>query len=251
MNKQLLKQIAKHTLPAPLHRFVGSKLLGENYRPPTGMADLGSLHRLTPLSQIYGFDRGQPIGRYYGENYLAHHALDIRGHVLEIGDANYTRKFGGVRVSKSDVLHIEEGNPEATIIGDLANIPEIPDNTFDCFILYQTLQLIYDLPAAIKTTYRILKPGGVVLVAVPGIIQLADVNWRDFWYWSFTSTSMQRLFQEFFPKENIQVETFGNALSAIAALQGMASEEFKKQELDYCDPNYQVSITVRAVKPNH
>jgi SAM-dependent methyltransferase len=248
MNAKLLKSIAEKTLPSPIHRFLGNKIFGEKYRPPVGMVNLGSLRRLTPISRHYGFDRGLPIGRYYGENFLTRHAVDIQGRVLEIGDAAYTHKFGGTQVTQSDVLHALEGNPEATFVGDLANAPHIPHNTFDCFILYQTLQYIYDLPAAIKTIHRILKPGGVVLVSVPGIIQLADVNWNNCWCWSFTSFSAQKLFEEAFPKGNIQVETFGNALSAIAALEGMAAEELRKDELDNTDPQYQVTITVRAVK---
>jgi ubiquinone/menaquinone biosynthesis C-methylase UbiE len=168
--------------------------------------------------------------------------------VLEIGDASYTRQFGGDRVIKSDVLHVTEDNPEATIIGDLANAPQIPDNTFDCFILTQTLLCIYDLRAAMTTIYRILKPGGVVLATLPGMTQLSDDQWGDYFCWAFTSQSARRLFEEVFPKENIQVETFGNVLAAMAYLQGIAVEELRQSELDYRDPLYQLSITVRASK---
>jgi SAM-dependent methyltransferase len=236
------KQIVQQILPAPLYKHLHKKWLG------VGMVNFGSLRRTTPISPIYGFERGQPIDRYYGENFLTRHAADIRGHVLEIGDAAYTRQFGGDKVTKSDVLHVCEGNPQATIIGDITNAPQIPDNTFDCFILYQTLQLIYDLPAAIKTVHRILKPGGVVLVTIPGIIQIADQEWANYWYWSFTSLSAQRLFAECFLSEKIQVETCGNVLSAISALSGLATEELRKKELDVCDPRYQLTINLRAVK---
>ena len=50
------------------------------------------------------------------------------GRVLEIGDDEYTRRFGGDRVERSDVLHVEEGNPQATIVADLADAPQIPDD---------------------------------------------------------------------------------------------------------------------------
>ena len=48
------------------------------------------------------------------ENFLAREASSIRGRVLEVGDNSYTQKFGGSRVTGSDVLHIVEGNPQAT-----------------------------------------------------------------------------------------------------------------------------------------
>jgi hypothetical protein len=248
VDKKQLKVIADRILPAPIHRFLGTQLLGDKYRPSVGMVNFGSLRRLTPISRHFGYDRGRPIDRYYIENFLAHHADDIRGHVLEIGDASYTRQFGGDRVIKSDVLHVTEDNPEATIIGDLANAPQIPDNTFDCFILTQTLLCIYDLRAAMTTIYRILKPGGVVLATLPGMTQLSDDQWGDYFCWAFTSQSARRLFEEVFPKENIQVETFGNVLAAMAYLQGIAVEELRQSELDYRDPLYQLSITVRASK---
>ena len=47
------------------------------------------------LSRDFGFDRGTPIDRYYIESFLSTHASDIRGHVLEVADNTYTRRFGG------------------------------------------------------------------------------------------------------------------------------------------------------------
>ena len=79
----------------------------------------GTLRRITPVSQNWGLDRGLPIDRYYVEHFLARHAEDLRGRVLEIEDDMYTRKFGSNCVTSRDVLHVVEGNPRATIVGDL------------------------------------------------------------------------------------------------------------------------------------
>lgn len=239
--KRLLKLIARRTLP-PQWRGSGSS-------PSVGEVKFGSLRQVTPISRQFGFDRGQPIDRYYIENFLARQSDDIRGRVLEIGDNFYTQKFGGSRVTKSDVLHVVEGNPDATIVGDLSSADHIPSDSFDCLVLTQTLQYLYDIRSSIQTIYRILKPGGVALVTLPSITSLSDKQWNDCWYWGFTTVSGQRLFQEVFPKENVEVETYGNVLTAISFLQGLAIEELKKEELDYRDPTYQVLITVRAVKP--
>jgi ubiquinone/menaquinone biosynthesis C-methylase UbiE len=51
-----------------------------------------------------------------------------------------------------------EGNPEATIVGDLADAPHIPSDTFDCAIVTQTLQFVYDVRAAFATLHRIVAP---------------------------------------------------------------------------------------------
>jgi SAM-dependent methyltransferase len=208
----------------------------------------GTLRQVTPISRDWGWDRGLPIDRYYIENFLARYADNIRGRVLEIGDNSYTLRFGCDRVTRSDVLHVEEGNPKATIVADLTSASHIPSEIFDCILLIQTLQLIYDVRAAIQTIHRILKPGGVLLATFPGISQTYDHTWGHCWYWNFTTLSARRLFEEFFPAADVKIYAYGNVLASISFLHGLAAEELQKEELDYNDPGYEVLITVRAVK---
>jgi SAM-dependent methyltransferase len=222
---------------------------GRRGRPPVGQVDFGSLRRVNPISSQFGYDRGRPVDRYYIEDFLARHADDIQGRVLEIGDASYTREFGGKRVTVSDVLHVDEGNPQATIVADLTSADHIPSDTFDCIIFTQTLHFIYDVRSAIQTLYRILKPEGVLLATFPGISQIARDRWGEQQYWAFTHLSARRLFEETFPVSNVELEMHGNVLTAISFLQGLAAEELREQELKRRSPGYEVLITVRAVKP--
>jgi SAM-dependent methyltransferase len=147
------------------------------------------------------------------------------------------------------VLHVTHDNPKATIVADLTCADHIPANTFDCVILTQTLQFIYDVKAAVRTIYRILKPGGVLLATVGGISQISRWD-MDRWghYWNFTSLSIQRMFEESFATENLNVKSHGNVLAAIAFLHGMTTQELRREELDYYDPDYEVLITIRALK---
>jgi len=241
-----LKAIARTALPEKAYR----SLQRLTRRPPIGRVDFGSLRRTSPISRCYGYDRGLPVSRYYIERFLAWYANDIRGHVLEIGDDTYTRRFGTTQVTKSDVLHVSEGNPKATIVADLTRADHLASNVFDCVIFTQTLHIIYDVRAAVRALSAILKPGGVLLATVPGISQIcrdAVALWGD--YWRFTSLSAHRLFEEVFPAANITIEGYGNVLSAIAYLHGLAAEELRQGELDHRDPDYDVFVTVRAVKP--
>jgi hypothetical protein len=96
------------------------------------------VNRLAPVSREFGYDRGLPIDRYYIERFLARYAEDIRGRVLEIGDNSYTQKYGGSHVTASDVLHVTEGNSQATLVADLTHAEHIPSDTFDCIIFTQT-----------------------------------------------------------------------------------------------------------------
>ena len=209
--------------------------------------DLG---KLLPRSRDFGFERGTPVDRYYIEDFLAHHAQDIRGRVLEVADNSYTLKFGENRVTQNDVLNLTE-HPGASIVADLTRAENIPSDTFDCIILTQTLHVLYDVPAALRTVHRILKPGGVVLLTVPGISPICTDpggHWADFW--RFTDASLTRLLQEVFPCELVRVEVYGNVLSASAFLYGLVVADLSKNELDHRDPQYQVIVAARASKPN-
>ncbi len=216
--------------------------------PPRGKVRWGGLRRLSPVSRDWGFDRGQPIDRYYIEHFLAAQASDVRGQVLEIDTDTYTRAFGGDRVERAHVLRLSPG-PGATIVADLSDGAGIPSDAFDCVIATQTLQLIFDVHRAVGTLRRILKPGGVVLLSVPGLSKMtsaSDGRWH--YQWGFTSASLRRSLGEVFGDSQVEVETRGNVLAAIAFLHGVAAEELSTAELEYRDPDYEVLLLARARK---
>lgn len=241
--------VAEWLLPIPVHEWVRTKLRGADSAPRVGRVHLGGLRRLTPISRDFGFDRGKPVDRFYIEEFLAEHNADIHGNVLEVGDDVYMRKFGDGMVVKGDVLHVAEGNPKATIVADLTHAEQIPGNSFDCILLVQTLQFIYDSRAALRTVFRILKPGGVLLATVSGISHRSRDEWRDSWCWNFTTHSLRQLMDETFPRAEVTIVSHGNVLTATAFLYGLAAEDLKMRELRQDDPQYELVITVRAVKP--
>ena len=244
------RHLARATLPAPLRSWAGAHIPGLAGSPGAGPVRFGSLRRLTPVSRRFGWDRGGlPIDRYYIERFLGERAPDIAGHVLEVRDDAYTRKFGGDRVVRSDVIHPTTDNDKATIVADLTSAEHVPSNSFDCIVLTQVLPFIFDTQAAVRTLYRILRPGGVVLATMPGISQIVRYDmdrWGD--YWRFTSLSARRIFECAFPGSDVQVQVQGNVLAAAAFLQGLSSRDLRPDELDYHDPDYEVLICVRAVK---
>ena len=206
---------------------------------------MGSLRSTKPISSGWGFDRGRPVDRYYIDSFLEKHSQDIHGRVLEILNSDYTRRFGS-RIEQADILDIDPANRQATVIADLAAEDSISDDSFDCFILTQTLQLIYDVKSAIAHSHRILRPGGVLLVTIPAVSRLAGEGYTD--YWRFTPASCARLFGEIFGPDQVTITAYGNVLSAIAFLEGMACEELWKWELDVIDERYPVLLAIRAVK---
>lgn len=218
--------------------------------PTVGRVCFGDLRRLRPVDDYFGMERGEGwvIDRYYIERFLRNHSADIRGHVLEIGEPQYTRKFGGDRVSRSDVLAPVPGG-EVTIVADLTNGEHIPSDTFDCIICTQTLQFIFDVSAATRTLHRILKPGGTLLLTLPGISQLDTYDsgrWGE--YWRFTNWTAQRLLEPLFPADRLTIGTDGNVLAAASFLYGLVVRDLRRDELEYNDPVYPVLITARAIK---
>src|SRR5687767_1863812 len=211
--------------------------------PPVGWVRFGDLRRLKPISSNYGNSRGLEIDRYYIEKFLAEHAGDVHGRVLEIKHNTYTRRYGQDRVTKSDVLHPVAGNPDATIVADLTKADHLPSDVFDVIVFTQTLQVIYDIRTVIATLHRVLKPGGVLLVTVSGMAQLSLEDF-DRWgeYRRFTSQSARLLFEEQFGVGNVSVRAYGNVLAAISFLKGLAAEDLKKKELDAVDRAYEVLI---------
>lgn len=207
---------------------------------------LGTLRRTTPLSDGFGFDRGRPVDRYYIERFLDENRAAIRGRVLEIKNSRYTNQFG-VDVRQQDVLDIDPANRNATIVADLAAADAVPADTFDCFILTQTLQLIFDTPLAIAHAHRILRPGGVLLCTVPSVSRIIPGS-SESDFWRFTCASCARLFGDVFPPEKVIVRSYGNVLTSIAFLTGMATEELRPRELEYDDQDFPLIVTIRAEK---
>jgi SAM-dependent methyltransferase len=202
-----------------------------------------------PASRRFAFDRGTPIDRLLIERFLERHEADIRGRVLEVADRGYTGRFGGGRVTRSDVLHAVAGNPEATIVGDLATGKGLPGSAYDCVILTQTLHVIYDIRAAVKNIKRLLKPGGIALATIPGISQVSRYDadrWGDFW--RMTPDAAKRLFGEAFSPGNVEVEASGNVRLAAAYLYGLAAEEIDPAALNETDRDYPLLVCVRAKK---
>ena len=220
-------------------------------RPPVGRVDLGDLDRVWPISKDWGFDRGQPVDRHFIESFLSDYAADIRGRVLEVKDNNYTLRFGGDRVTRSDVIHKGDDNPLATIIADLTQGDTIPSEAFDCIICTQTLHLVFDLPAALQTLHRILLPGGVLLATVPAISRLtrdARGNYHD--YWRFTTESCRRLCEPLFGSANLRIVAYGNVYSAVAFLHGLSVADLDPRKLEATDPNIELIVALRATREN-
>lgn len=241
--------LAKHHLPPWVRNGVVKLQRALRLQwPPRGTVRFGSFRRLTPISPVFALDRGFPIERWYIERFLDARREDIRGVTMEFGDTFYLDKFGGDGVEVKDVFSYVEA-PGATIVGDLTGDAPLPEGRFDCIVCTQTIQMIYDIEGAVRRLHAMLKPGGVLLLTTHGTSKVGRHLDTDGWaeYWHLTQEAARQLFARNFDGE-IEVEGWGNVLSATCALHGLASEELTREELEYRDRDFDVIIGVRAVR---
>jgi SAM-dependent methyltransferase len=205
---------------------------------------------LTPVDSEFGLGRGRPVDRFYIERFLSENQSDIQGRVLEVGNNAYTTGLGKGRVSRSDVLNLLPGQPGTTVVADLgSSTANLPQSVFDCIILTQTLQFVFDLQTAVRNLHSMLKPGGVLLLTLPGISQISRYDmdrWGD--YWRFTTRSTRQLLESQFSGDQLRVHASGNVLAAVAFLEGFAQEDLDSSDLEHIDADYELVITARAVR---
>jgi SAM-dependent methyltransferase len=204
-----------------------------------------SLRRTRPVSDDWGFDRGTPIDRFFFEEFLEEHRKDVRGDVLELKDARYATRLGGERVDRAHVLDVDESNPEATVIADLAEPESLPAESYDCVLLMQTLQVILRPEVALANVWRSLRPGGALLLTVPSVSKLDVV--RDLW--RFTPAGIEDLVSAVCLSADADVRGYGNVLACTAFLLGLAAEELRPGDLRRHDPDFPVVVCARVVRP--
>lgn len=243
----------KNALPRDLRKRLGRlrRRSQEQLIALDRVTDFSQLRTVTPHRRGYGSHRGTCIDRYYIEKFLEERKADIFGRVLEVQSPQYSERFGNGRITQLDVIDLAAENPRSTITADLSKCPEIADGSFDCVICTQTLLLIFKCEDAVRELHRILKPGGVALVTLPGVAKICkpeEIGGVGQDYWRFTSHSARRLFAQQFGEGNMEVVPYGNVLSAVAFLHGLVVPELTAEELDYRDPEYEVIVGVRARK---
>ncbi|MBF0196825.1 MAG: methyltransferase domain-containing protein [Planctomycetes bacterium] len=218
----------------------------KKFRSPILFNNLDSLQL---ASKVFGVDRGSSVLYYYMQKFMERSEEHIQGRVLEVQESLFSRQFTHKDI-QIDILHVEEGNPDATIVGDLTKASTLPENQFDCFICTSTFNHIFEIEKAIKTSHQLLKPGGVLIATMPCLAQIARYDmdrWGD--YWRLTSKACEQLFTPVFGEGNVELITYGNVLAAITEFQGISTEELPNPKLlDEFQKDYEVMTGIIARK---
>jgi hypothetical protein len=200
----------------------------------------GNLRRTIPFSASYGFERGQPVDRYYLHRFLNANRDAITGDVLEVQSTSYTERFGR-HLTRSDSFDIEPRfNP--TYLCDFAHCAGvIPDRAYDCLLLPNTLPHFRELDRCLAHALRVVRPGGTILASVAGLLPLTgDVPE----YWRLTPDGWREKLGAAWPGATLEIAGHGNCLAAMAVQLGLALEELTDAELEVHDPRFPVLTTI-------
>jgi SAM-dependent methyltransferase len=186
------------------------------------------------LRREFGVEQGVALDAFYVGRFLARHAADVRGALLEDGAAGLARKVGGSGVGSVQTRE----NP---------GVPT--ENAFDCIMSVDALARAADPRAEVAALHAGLRPGGVLLVAVAGLRQrrLAGIAARPE-LWHFTSDGLRLLLEEAFGAGRVDIETHGTVRAAAALLYGVPEARLPPAALQPADPDYEVVVAARAIR---
>lgn len=208
------------------------------------------LDRTEPFSRTFGLDRGSAIDRKFVEKFLAENRHFIKGSVLEVGDDQYSRKFGSSLERVVVLAGQGRDRRSESYFGDLTDPATfIRLGRFDCLIATNVLNFIFDFKAAVRGLALLVKnKSGVCFVTVAGVVSISRFDydrWGD--YWRFNDMSIRKIFEEYF--EHVEVRPYGNAPLAAAFVMGLSQEDVPPRLFEHNDPDYQILISVKAWSP--
>ncbi|MBL7206315.1 MAG: class I SAM-dependent methyltransferase [Candidatus Aenigmarchaeota archaeon] len=110
---------------------------------------------------------------------------DFEGRILDVGCGN----GNFVSLDKENIIGIDN-DPDALkacsdrglncLLMDVQKTLDFPDNTFDCVHASQILEHLNNPVPLVKEFYRILKPNGILIAAVPDAKKIGHQFWDDY-----------------------------------------------------------------------
>ncbi|GAB4209148.1 MAG: hypothetical protein OHK0022_39780 [Roseiflexaceae bacterium] len=182
-------------------------------------------------------------GRYYLDQFLRRHAGECRGAFLEFGDPRYRHLFPPEAVERYDIINIVPG-PQVSVVADIQDCPNIPDNSYDVIVCTQVLEHVPNPFRATGELWRILKPGGRLLLTVPAAFPYHGAHGD---YWRFSRDSLRLLLAERF--QDVQITPCGNRLTVVAAYWHWSQDHLPRRAIQESDPINPLLLTAYARKP--
>lgn len=185
---------------------------------------------------------------HYVQNFLLTHQKDIKGNVLEVtAETLYHHRLGTCGMMEGKSANAHKMDAYALSGTEFIESDQLPSDCFDCVVMINTIQFIYDCHAALEQAKRVLKPNGVLLCTLPGIYPVIQSGAENDW-WRFTPAAVYKIFSDRFGHAFFEVKSYGNVMAGTALINGMSAEHLNAVDLEKSDPLLPILIGVRAVK---
>jgi SAM-dependent methyltransferase len=112
----------------------------------------------------------------------------ISGKVLDVGAGEFNRYAGHFKYSEYIRMDTRHGD-KVDLVGSADSIP-LEDNIFDSVVCTQVFEHLEHPEKSAKEIYRVLKPGGYLLVTVPQMNELHEEPYDFFRYTKFGLASL-------------------------------------------------------------
>lgn len=222
----------KFTNPRPAANEIGKYYESENYISHSN-SNKGIFNKLYQLIRNYTISRKKSLIRRFVS----------RGTLLDIGCG--TGEFLNHMRSKNwEVKGIEPGDSARKFavsnynleVKPEASLSEIANNSFDVITLWHVLEHVHELDKRVKELNRIIKPDGVVFIAVPNCTSYDAIYYEEFWaaydvprhLYHFTPKTISKLFAQYgFNLIETQPMKFDSFYVS------MLSEKYKNGKINY------------------
>lgn len=198
---------------------------------------------LLPFCRNFGTDRGGSLSRYYVDRFIRKYSDRIEGRVLEFGDNHYQDFFQSSQILSYEVFDVKAGSG-VTLVGDIQDCPNIATASFDAVICTQVLEHVFQPVKGLDEIYRILKPGGILLLSLP-FYGAAHLIPND--YWRFTPFTFKKLLDKY-PFRELNIDFEGNLCISIMYLLGLGISDTHQTMLDKQSHHDPLELTCFARK---
>ena len=146
---------------------------------------------LNPLSKS--------LHRHELEKHLKRVLPTLSGRILDVGSKS--RRYDKLLPTRPTAIDLQPNNTLDIAPGDVQSLP-FPDESFDSIVCLEVLEYIESPRKAAVELYRVLAPGGTLVVSTPFLVKVHDDRMR------YTDKRLAELFSTFKSAEILPIGNF-------------------------------------------